>query len=130
MGGDSGANGPYDYACSEPVFYPQWPASSPYVTAVGATQLKDAIMDLTDAPEVCSLYNGTCASGGVEVAVSQAEAYFTSGGGFSNVSLRPAFQDAAVSAYLASGVPLPASHYFNASGRAFPDVAAMGHNYL
>jgi len=128
--GDSGANGEDDGICSAPVFFPQWPATSPYVTAVGATQLQDAQMALANAPEVCAVYNGTCASGGMEVAVDRTHAGFTSGGGFSNISLRPAFQDAAISAYLNSGVRLPAAHYYNASGRAIPDVAAMGNNFL
>lgn len=46
------------------------------------------------------------------------------GGGFSNTYGTPDYQADAVKAYLNSGVA-PASSYFNASGRAYPDVAAF-----
>ncbi|KAH9919448.1 subtilisin-like protein [Epithele typhae] len=49
-------------------------------------------------------------------------------GGFSNYYARPAFQDAAVSAYLSS--PNPNAGRFNASGRGFPDIAAKADFYL
>lgn len=50
------------------------------------------------------------------------------GGGFSNHYPMPAYQEAAVNKYLNSPVA-PASHYFNASGRAYPDVAAFATNF-
>lgn len=46
-----------------------------------------------------------------------------SSGGFSNYYPRPAYQDAAVSAYLASTGTANAARW-NTSGRAFPDIAA------
>ena len=52
----------------------------------------------------------------------------TSGGGFSNVAPQPAWQTAAVAGYLASGALLPPAGDYNASGRAYPDVSALGHN--
>merc|ERR1712072_1046608 len=55
---------------------------------------------------------------------------FTSGGGFSNYTVQPRFQKDAVSAYLQSGVKLPPASYYSASGRAYPDVSAMGNNFL
>jgi len=45
---------------------------------------------------------------------------------FSVVADRPSYQDSAVTGYLASGVQLPPSTYFNGKGRGFPDVAALG----
>ncbi|KAL3457122.1 peptidase S8/S53 domain-containing protein [Aspergillus heterothallicus] len=80
-------------------FPPQFPASCPWVTSVGGT-------------------NGTAPEAGV---------YFSSGG-FSDLWARPAWQDAAVSGYLAKLGDVQ-SQYFNASGRAFPDVAAQATNY-
>lgn len=50
------------------------------------------------------------------------------GGGFSNTYGMPSYQAAAVNTYLTSGVA-PAAKYFNASGRAYPDVAAFATNF-
>eukprot|EP00966_Prymnesium_polylepis_P018168 419128-Prymnesium_polylepis.1 len=77
-----------------------------------------------------SLYGISCAIDGTEVAVSYDVAQFASGGGFSNFAPTPSYQQSAVKGYLASGIALPPSSYFNSSGRAYPDVAAMGNNYL
>ncbi|KAG2361732.1 hypothetical protein BDR07DRAFT_1286342 [Suillus spraguei] len=76
-------------------FLPMFPASCPYVTAVGGT---------VNVPEVASTF---------------------SSGGFSNYFARPAYQDAAVSEYLAKLGPDTYKGLYNASGRAFPDVAAQ-----
>ena len=117
--GDSGVADP-DGSClnkhgaekqGAPIFSADFPASCPYVTAVGATQIVPG--NSVDAPES---------------AVFQK---FPSGGGFSDVFPRPSFQDAAAEAYLANVVPglhLPKG-VFNASGRGYPDVSANGLNY-
>merc|ERR1711874_322501 len=42
----------------------------------------------------------------------------------------PAYQKPAVTAYLSSGTALPPSSYFKSGNRAYPDVAAMGNNFL
>ena len=97
--GDGGVEGAKHGPCT--VFNPTFPASSPYVTAVGATQ--------GSAPEVAASF---------------------SGGGFSNYWPRLSFQDAAVSAYLSSShVPLPAKNLYNEHGAGFPDIAAQGVNF-
>lgn len=86
-----------------------------------------------------------CSSSGVEHAVSYEFSGFASGGGFSNVAARPAYQTAAIAAYFqtAPGLPdpillpsltvtgklAPASH-FNMSGRGYPDIAAAGEAIL
>ncbi|KAI0314901.1 family S53 protease [Amylostereum chailletii] len=78
-------------------FLPSFPAVCPYLTTVGATEyVNDAE---TSAP--------------------------FSAGGFSNYFSMPSYQEAAVSAYL---VTLGNTNrgLYNASGRAFPDVAALG----
>ncbi|TFK97709.1 peptidase S8/S53 domain-containing protein, partial [Pterulicium gracile] len=74
-----------------------FPASCPYVTSVGATELDHIVLK----PEIASRYNT---------------------GIFSNVFSRPAYQDRSASTYLDSS--LPDGMYegrYNASGRAIPD---------
>lgn len=130
--GDSGANGRTDGECTGTVLHSSFPGSSPYITAVGATQLQDPVYDLPSTPQACTALAGSsmkCASGGTEVAVSSQVAGFTSGGGFSTYTPMPSYQKDAVTAYLNSGVALPPSTYFNGSHRGYPDVAAMGNNY-
>jgi tripeptidyl-peptidase-1 len=82
-------------------FTPEFPSTCPYVTSVGAT------MDFN--PEVVAYHS----SG------------FASGGGFSDLFPRPAYQDKAVKAYLKT-LGNRDSAYFNASGRAYPDIAGQG----
>lgn len=43
--------------------------------------------------------------------------------------LNNAFQEEAVTQFLSSSPHLPPSSYFNASGRAYPDVAALSDGY-
>lgn len=43
--------------------------------------------------------------------------------------LNNAFQEEAVTQFLSSSPDLPPSSYFNASGRAYPDVAALSDGY-
>ncbi|KAG8713176.1 hypothetical protein FRC09_019001 [Ceratobasidium sp. 395] len=80
-------------------FQPTFPASCPYVTAVGGTYKV--------APEV-------------GVSFSQ--------GGFSNYFARPSWQSTAVSSFLSS-LGTTYSGLYNATGRAFPDVAAQGQGF-
>jgi len=130
--GDSGVNGRTDETCSERHFNPDFPAASPFVTSVGATQLRDVSLDLQNPPPVCGdAYLWYCASNGTEDAVSYAFAGFASGGGFSNVAPRPSWQTSAVNAYLSSsiGKQVPSS-YYNTSGRGYPDIAALGTGIL
>jgi len=128
--GDSGANGRTDPDCTDKILHPDYPACSPYVTTVGATQITESsgVASLPNPPPGCK--NQNCASGGDEVAVSYDQANFASGGGFSWVAAQPTYQTKAVAAYLASGVKLPPSNMFNAQGRGYPDVAAFGSNVL
>jgi len=83
-------------------FEPDFP-SSPYVTMVGSTQLDDG--------------SGSTAETGASF----------SAGGFSNTWDLPSWQQTAVQDYLNSAT-LPASHFFNSSGRAYPDLSSLGVN--
>lgn len=99
-GGQSGTGGSECYAndgfSNKTEFLPTFPADCPYVTSVGATASYSTVA-------------------GVEF----------SSGGFSNYFARPAWQEAAASAYITA---LNGSHagWFNTSGRGIPDIAAIG----
>jgi tripeptidyl-peptidase-1 len=80
-----------------------FPATSPYVTSVGATAF-------------------ITGNSGPESAVS----LFKSGGGFSYIFSTTSEQAADVEAYFNSGVQLPEACAYNATGRATPDVSALG----
>ena len=56
------------------------------------------------------------------------DVWIDGGGGFSNVYRTPDYQLSTVQAYLMSGETPPRS-YFNASGRAYPDVSAFATNF-
>jgi len=99
--GDDGVGGAR-VRCTK--FVPAFPASSPFVTAVGGTRLA------TEAGE--ETVNGL------------------SGGGFSNYFARPAYQNDAVVAYLANSTNLPAASFYNASGRAYPDISALSAGFV
>ena len=83
-------------------FDPNFPATSPFVTAVG----------------------GTYVEGGKETG------WAYSGGGFSNVFGAPEYQQKSVATYLSSaGASLPDAKLFNKTGRAIPDVSGVATNY-
>ena len=104
--GDGGVGGPRGTCPSSPKFFVDYWASCPFVTAVGATQLT---------------------SDGTEVAAEAPEVDFSSGGGFSNVFARPDYQNTAVSGYISKFLASNStSNQFNSSGRAYPDVSAIG----
>eukprot|EP01126_Amoeba_proteus_P024427 TRINITY_DN2461_c0_g1_i10.p1 TRINITY_DN2461_c0_g1~~TRINITY_DN2461_c0_g1_i10.p1 ORF type:complete len:592 (-),score=87.73 TRINITY_DN2461_c0_g1_i10:37-1812(-) len=128
--GDSGANGRTDRTCSNSRFNPIFPASSPYVTTVGATQISEGsgTAQFFLPPQGCE--RRSCASSGVEESVSYHQSGFSSGGGFSDLSPLPVYQSEAVAAYLNSGQELPPESYFNRTGRGYPDVATLGSNIL
>ncbi|KAK7062125.1 Tripeptidyl-peptidase sed3 [Favolaschia claudopus] len=80
-------------------FLPGFPASCPYVTAVGGT---------TGIPEVAATF---------------------SGGGFSDYFPRPAYQDQAVNSYLGKLRHGTYDGLFNHLGRAIPDVSAQSRKF-
>ncbi|KAH6916261.1 peptidase S8/S53 domain-containing protein [Coprinopsis sp. MPI-PUGE-AT-0042] len=80
-------------------FQPAFPASCPFVTAVGGTTRLN--------PEVSVRF---------------------SGGGFSRYFSRPEYQDAAVQRYL-DGLGSTYQGLFNPNGRAYPDLSAQANGY-
>ena len=55
--------------------------------------------------------------------------FWTTGGGFSNISSRAPYQAQVVQNYLKhTNIPFPATGVWNPNGRGYPDVAAVGHS--
>lgn len=116
-GGVAGRNGEHCNGLDGSIFNPTTPASCPYVTSVGSTQLTGS--DIARSPE-------------------SATTSFSSGGGFSNIWTTPSYQSHAVSSYFAQHDPgfpsfnisdnkIPANGgIYNRQGRGYPDVAALG----
>lgn len=101
-------------------FLAMFPASSPYVTSVGATSI-----DTT-------LSGGVTKDGKFPERVTSTgddDALITSGGGFSELFAMPEYQQRAVEPYLAFAAASGLVPLFNALGRAYPDVAAVGHAF-
>jgi tripeptidyl-peptidase-1 len=83
-------------------FHPDFPAGSPYITAVGGTD-----------------FAGT--------EIGDETAWSASGGGFSDNFDIPSYQKDAVAAYKASAdADLPPKNLWNNTGRGYPDIAALG----
>lgn len=83
-------------------FKPDFPAASPYITAVGGTDF-------------------------LTYSVGDEQAWQSGGGGFSDTFAIPAYQADAVAAYKArADANLPSQDYWNNTGRGYPDVAALG----
>ncbi len=72
------------------------------------------------SPDHCYSVTGLGATQGIP----ETAASFSSGG-FSNLFSRPSYQDTAVTAYLDS-IGTEYSGLYNSSGRAIPDIAALG----
>jgi tripeptidyl-peptidase-1 len=109
-----------------------YPASSLYVTTVGATAVvksDDAEPIGSDAPPICSDKACPCSTSQAEEgAMHNNSALFDTGGGFSHYNPRPSWQDYAVNQYFNSGVQFPNARYWNSTNRGYPDVAACGAN--
>jgi len=88
--------------------WPSWPASSPWVTAVGSTQFA-GLME------------------GQEQVATKA---FGSGGGFSNMF--PMFEDQtpAINRYMQIAPQLPPQGAFAQGGRGTPDLSVLGDHYV
>lgn len=84
-------------------FHPDFPAASPYITAVGGTDFAEA---------------------GV---IGDEKVWSAGGGGFSDTFDQPAYQKQAVAAYLANkDANFPPQKLWNSTGRGYPDLAALG----
>ncbi|KAH9924946.1 family S53 protease-like protein [Amylocystis lapponica] len=95
--GDGGVSGSQAANCT--TFIPTFPATCPFITAVGST-----------------------------TGISPETAASFSAGGFSNYFAQPSFQASAVSPYL-SFLGQTNKGLFNTSGRGYPDVSTQGVNF-
>jgi tripeptidyl-peptidase-1 len=91
---------------NKPMFLPKFPASCPYVTAVGGTRNWE--------PEVVGF---------------DARGTFVAGGGFSNYFPRPSFQRVVVGDYVSSLGTLHDGLY-NKEGRGYPDISVRAYHYI
>ncbi|QIX01224.1 hypothetical protein AMS68_006741 [Peltaster fructicola] len=114
----SGDNGPSGDTADGPhkvVFEPEFPASCPWVTAVGGT---------TDLENEVGATSST-------IPPFAATFYTASGGGFSNLFEAPAWQKDVTAEYISQYVPSSYENIsgFNARGRGIPDVSAFSTNF-
>lgn len=89
-------------------FNPSFPASSNYITSVGATQGPE-----DSQPEIAEQ--------------SDKDGLITTGGGFSVYYKQQEWQSSFIKTYFSSVTP-PKGKY-NSAGRGYPDIALMGHSY-
>ncbi|KAF5364916.1 hypothetical protein D9758_008161 [Tetrapyrgos nigripes] len=140
--GDNGVAGNFDL-CLNPdgsqtpngtIFNPGFPATCPYVTSVGATQVIPGA-NVTNRSSVQSDYSGSGSgsSTSYEPEMACSNVIF-SGGGFSNYFEMPMYQEESVKTWLEENPVPPAwrEGVFNNSGnsRGFPDLAANGASYV
>ena len=98
-------------------YFPSWPATSLYVTAIGATMGPDVgQVEIACQSNLC--YTSSPVGGVI-----------TTGGGFSTHHERPQWQNKAIPSYLNSQPGLSAAPGFNPNGRAIPDVSLIGVKY-
>jgi tripeptidyl-peptidase-1 len=101
------------------LYSPSFPASSPYVLAVGGTMGPE--LEIPTAETACS------SEGGV------ASGVITSGGGFSTLYAAQDWQKETLDGYWAGvedGSFVRPFHGYNRGGRGLPDVSALAHNYI
>ena len=91
---------------NKPMFLPTFPASCPYVTAVGGTR-----------------------NWGPEIAGFDARRTFITGGGFSNYFPLPRYQRGTVDAYVNSLGSLY-DNLYSKTGRGYPDISIRGYHYI
>ena len=118
-------------------FSPSFPSNCPWVTSGKSTPPLLNLPVTAYADNFASQVGATClkghniSHGEVAVALPYApnpKLDYYSGGGFSNVFGQPAYQADAVSHYLTTYPPPYSSDIYNNSGRAYPDISAIGLN--
>jgi tripeptidyl-peptidase-1 len=107
--GDSGSGYYSRVGYNNGYLVPSWPSSSPFCTAVGSTAF---------------YYD--------KLNVEQATIQFGSGGGFDWQHTTPSFQKATIDQFFKDlpAAKLSPAKSFNRNGRATPDVACLGENFV
>jgi len=134
--GDTGIQGAAQQGGPPPrcaPFAAVWPASSPYVTSVGATMVSNHMSEVCNVDRVYAMGSNSSmpfacpeTNVGEIVCSTQTGSMITSGGGFSQRFARPQYQADAIEEYL-SQIFVNRS-LFNATGRGYPDISATGAN--
>ncbi|KAF9557637.1 subtilisin-like protein [Agrocybe pediades] len=104
-------------------FNPNWPASCPWVTVVGGTQVKaNASLSSSMISTAEEVWNQEIIPGFFE----------SGGGGFSNQFPRPSYQEKSVNSYLSflRRTDPKKLQNFNVKGRAYPDLSANANSFL
>mmetsp|Transcript_81517 Transcript_81517/g.170508 ORF Transcript_81517/g.170508 Transcript_81517/m.170508 type:complete len:838 (-) Transcript_81517:118-2631(-) len=136
--GDTGVQGAAQDGGTPPrcaPFAPVWPASSPYITAVGGTMISNHVSNICNFDTVYAMGTNSsmpfaCPEMVVGEIVGSVErgGMITGGGGFSDRFPMPDYQKEAVAEYLGQLNGSINSSLFNASGRAYPDISAVSQN--
>lgn len=113
--GDNGPNGDQPSGNHNAIFEPEFPASCPWVTAVGGTT---------------NLGDETAATKST-ISIIGRLSYTASGGGFSNLFPAPLYQRDAVDNYTTNHIPesYRSVSGFTSSGRGIPDISAFSTNF-
>ena len=116
--GNNGPSGDMPTGKHDRIFETEFPASCPFVTAVGGT---------TDMVDEVGATKKTLAGSGIG-----GSGFTASGGGFSALFPRPDYQNGIVDKYISDHVPkdYESKSGYNASGRGVPDVSAFSSNVL
>lgn len=109
--GNNGPNGDSAGGKHKTIFEPKFPASCPWITAVGGT---------TNVADEQAATKDT-------IPLTSRLGFTSTGGGFSNVFPRPEYQTGQVQSYMDQHIPAnyQTTSGFNASGRGYPDIAAF-----
>jgi len=130
--GDAGSPGRTNEGCENnndsQFMNPVFPGSSEWVLSVGATYLVADNVEYNYTTPVC--HNISCANGTIEQGTMFNMTGWTSGSGFARWTKTPQWQKRLVNNYINSTSVLPNRSHWNPNGRAYPDVAAIGHNCL
>ncbi|MDP2439639.1 MAG: hypothetical protein Q8P67_28145 [archaeon] len=119
---------PTDPTCTP--FRPFYPADSPWVLGAGSTFVGNEALPICRGQSVYKQSLLCQETGEIVVSVSDG-LFWTTGGGFSSYFARYAYQNSSVNAFLDNHrARLPPTSYWNITGQAYPDIAAIGHNFL
>mmetsp|Transcript_30232 Transcript_30232/g.33785 ORF Transcript_30232/g.33785 Transcript_30232/m.33785 type:complete len:515 (-) Transcript_30232:53-1597(-) len=128
--GDQGAAGNLNTGCqntTHPVFG-IYPAGSNWVTTTSATTVIGA--GTTTTPSICNAYPCTTAKLEHPCMFNNTLYRWTTGGGFSEITATPSWQQAAVAKYTSSNAILPPNQYWSKTNRGYPDISATGSRIL
>lgn len=131
---DEGAPSEANVQCSDTTKHPVYgiyPGSSPYVTTVSGTTAGPDATKGSLTPPICK--NHPCdnlSTREVACMPSNTLAGWTTGGGFSEISVRPSYQSSVVENYLKTTSAQPPTKFFWPANRGYPDLSAIGARVL